>query len=93
MLWRCRNDPRYRDRGIRVCARWQTYENFLADMGPRPEGPSIYKQSIERVENDKGYEPGNCVWLPLADQYLNQGRTKPPPSWAALHWRSLYDRL
>jgi hypothetical protein len=92
MLNRCRTDPRYAGRGIKVCERWQSYENFLADMGPRPEGPSVYRMSIERIDNDGDYEPSNCKWIPLADQARNTSRSKPPPSWWAIRWRKLYDR-
>ena len=55
-------------RGIKVCERWMDYNNFLADMGPRPS----HEHSIERVNNDGDYEPGNCIWIPLRDQAKNQ---------------------
>lgn len=62
----------YAERGIGVCERWLSFENFLADMG-NPPGP---RYSVERVDNDKGYEPGNCKWLPMVDQWRNRSTTK-----------------
>jgi hypothetical protein len=74
IIRRC-NDPKqrgyknYGGRGIKVCQRWMdSFEDFLADMGPRPEG----KFSIERKEVDGDYEPNNCIWLPLKDQGRNR---------------------
>ena len=62
------NDPsydRYGARGIEVCARWKGengFANFLADMGERPEGSRKYEWSIDRIDSDRDYEPGNCRW-------------------------------
>jgi hypothetical protein len=72
MLERCRN-PNCRDyadwggRGITVCARWQKFENFLADMGERPDGTSI-----DRKNNDLGYSKDNCRGATRTQQNNNQ---------------------
>ena len=59
----------YGGRGITVCARWQSFENFLKDMGEPPAGAGV---SIERVENNGNYEPGNCCWATQKEQSRNK---------------------
>lgn len=70
---RCNNprEPRYADyggRGIGICERWSSYENFLADMGARPSP----QHSLDRIDNEKGYGPDNCRWATTAQQRANQ---------------------
>lgn len=72
MLARCRNPtaaafPHYGGRGIAVCDRWHTFENFLADMGLRPSG-----LTVERKDNAGIYEPGNCYWATRHAQACNR---------------------
>lgn len=75
MIQRCRNpnDHGYKDyggRGIKICQRWSSFENFYADMGPRPDG-----LSIERKNNDGDYEPSNCKWATGLEQHNNTRRS------------------
>lgn len=65
-----RNWANYGGRGITVCERWLCYENFLADMGEKPDG-----FSIDRVDVNGNYEPGNCRWIPIEQQASNTRRT------------------
>lgn len=58
---------RYGAKGVTMCERWNKFENFLADMGERPEG-----KSIDRIDNSKGYEPSNCRWATVQEQSENR---------------------
>lgn len=77
MLDRCYNpdSPDYRyygARGIDVCARWRSsFKAFFEDMGPKPS-----ELTIERVNNDRGYSPSNCIWADRSTQNRNQRRGK-----------------
>jgi len=72
MMQRCYQpaDLHYKDyggRGIEVCERWHNVSNFVEDMGARQEG-----FSLERVDVNGGYNPGNCMWMPMSLQSANR---------------------
>lgn len=77
MLERCvnpkaHNFKRYGDRGITVCDSWvNSFEQFFADMGERPSS----RHSLDRKNNSKGYEPGNCRWALPVEQSANRDVT------------------
>lgn len=94
MKGRC-NSPSHSDyrnyggRGISVCPAWQSFENFLADMGLRPSP----QHSLDRINNDGDYEPLNCRWATVIEQSRNRrtctfitfdGRTKTAKDWCEL---------
>jgi len=105
MLTRCFNPNAdnfddYGGRGITVCERWLSFEAFLADMGERPGGTTI-----NRLDNLRGYEPGNCQWATPVEQQNNksdnvviaaEGREQTMAEWArekGLGYQTLRKRL
>jgi hypothetical protein len=76
MLERCRNPKHvgysnYGGRGIEVCERWKSFENFLADMGERPKG-----KTIDRINSNGNYEPSNCQWQTNKQQHNNRNNNR-----------------
>jgi hypothetical protein len=105
MIQRCTNPRRalyrtYGGRGITVCERWRRFENFLADMGEQPT-----EMSLDRIDNNGNYEPGNCRWATRAEQSRNTSRnrmltfngvTQCAADWAAavgIPWPTIHRRL
>lgn len=92
--------PRYGGAGIKVAIEWHTFEGFYKDMGVRPPG-----KTLDRIDNDKGYEPGNCRWATRKEQANNCrsnkmitfcGKTRTVSEWAdkvGLHQDTLGQRL
>ena len=93
MRQRCQNDKNphwssYGGRGITVCDRWQTFENFYSDVGDPKKG-----MTLERCDNNKGYEPGNVYWASRLTQANNRrtnvylslsGETKTIAEWGRI---------
>lgn len=80
MLRRCENPkveryPRYGGRGISVCERWHNfqffYDDIMREIGPRPKG-----KTLDRINNDGNYEPGNVRWATPQEQYANSSSAK-----------------
>lgn len=83
MLRRCEDSdnksyPRYGGRGIAVCGEWHDVAVFIAwieaNIGPRPDG-----MSIDRIDNDGNYEPGNVRWATRSQQQRNKSRARSRP--------------
>ncbi len=106
MLTRCSNQKSvnwhlYGGRGIKVCERWRSFENFYADMGDKPEG-----KTLDRFPNrDGNYEPGNVRWATGSQQARNK-RSSPIIEWNGqmrsladlaeehgMKWRQVYERV
>jgi hypothetical protein len=105
MRQRCRNPnnphfDKYGGRGIVVCERWQSFENFFADMGD--PGPKL---TLERIDNDGNYEPDNCKWASRRVQMNNRrvcryftanGETRTLSEWSrisGIHRNTLDQRI
>ena len=105
MRTRCLNKnsdqyPDYGARGIAVCERWNSFECFLEDMGHRQKGTTI-----DRIDNDKGYEKSNCQWSTMREQENNKrinvvlifdGRSQTVAEWArekGMGYQTLRKRL
>ena len=92
IIQRCTNEKtigweNYGGRGISVCDRWLSFENFIEDMGMRPTPD----HSIDRKDNDRGYSKDNCRWATETEQKRNtrrcvfieyEGRRMPIAAWA-----------
>jgi hypothetical protein len=92
IIQRCTNQnyPKWKDyggRGITICERWRDFPNFYKDIGPRPTP----KHTVERINNEKGYEPGNVEWATKLVQGNNkrnnrlitfQGKTLTVSQWS-----------
>lgn len=104
MRRRCRDEnasgyQNYGGRGIKVCPEWDSFEQFLSDMGECPSG-----YSLDRIDGDLGYEPSNCRWATLEDQNNNrrsvvlvewQGKTLSIRQWSrelSIRHQTLYSR-
>src|SRR4051812_16425498 len=79
--------PRYGGSGITVCARWQSFDAFLSDLGERPSA----QYSLDRINPKKGYEPDNCRWATWKEQRRNQTRNRPVIRSDGLKFRTMIE--
>jgi hypothetical protein len=90
----------YGGRGIKVCERWDSFDSFLKDMGEKPEG-----MTLDRINNDGNYEPGNCRWSTHKEQVRNtsqnrlftvNGKTQCLSAWAeeaGINFKTVHTRI
>ncbi len=105
VLKRCNNEKSisyrwYGAKGVKVCDRWRSFENFFADMGEAPEG-----LTIDRIDSSKDYRPGNCRWATPQEQTENRecqkfyelnGVSKTLPKWCeelGIKYRTMRSRM
>ena len=67
----CPDFKNYGGRGIKICDRWWHFENFFSDMGERPSP----KHTLDRIDVNGNYEPGNCRWITRQEQFWNMRKT------------------
>jgi hypothetical protein len=91
----------YLERGICVCDGWNSFEAFFEDMGSKPSN----EHTLERIDNDRGYEPGNVKWATRTEQQRNrrnnrlltiQGETMTYSAWATrlgVDWSTIDRRV
>lgn len=78
IIQRCSISPKnpskqyYTDRGITVCKEWRLFDNFIKDIGFAP----TKKHTVDRIDNNKGYEPSNCKWATMKEQSRNKRSNK-----------------
>ena len=91
----------YQKAGIKVCERWDSFDNFYNDMGPKPSG-----YTLDRIDNSKNYCPENCRWASWSTQAKNrgtfntvitfEGKTQCLKDWAreyGIHYQTLVQRI
>jgi len=81
MIGRCQNPKHpgyetYGKAGVQICDRWKTFDNFLTDLGERPEG-----KTLGRILDRGNYEPGNVVWMTKAEQNLTRKNNHALAKW------------
>lgn len=92
----------YQQKGIQVCKRWNSFDNFIQDMGTRPSK----QHSLDRIDNNGNYDPDNCCWATHKQQasnrgnfnllYTKDGKTQTLKDWArelGIKYSTLYLRI